>query len=77
MKKALIIIGITAVVACLLCLAFAIFFNHACHNVYDGSPSLYARLHRRALICFETMIYNIISLSFTLLDKGIYIMYNV
>lgn len=46
MKKALLIIGIVILVACVLALIVALFFRYAYFHVLDGSDALYDRLHR-------------------------------
>lgn len=46
MKKALLIIGIVILVACVLALVVALFCRYMFFNVLDGSQALYERLHR-------------------------------
>ena len=51
MKKALLIIGITVLVAGILFLGASVFFNHMAHSIMDGTASLYQRLYRRRDLC--------------------------
>lgn len=46
MKKALLIIGIVILVACVLALIVALLFRFSYFHVLDGSDALYERLHR-------------------------------
>lgn len=50
MRKALLIIGIILIIACVLSLIYAALNLHGYHNIYDGSPELYDKLHRRVII---------------------------
>ena len=50
MKKAYIIAGIIIAVACVISLLYGAINQHGYHNIYDGSPSLYERLHRRGIV---------------------------
>ena len=50
MKKILLVIGIVAIVACILALAYAALNIFGYYRVLDGSAELYARLHQRAII---------------------------
>ena len=50
MKNLLLAVGILLLVACLLFLVFAAFCQYGRYHVLDGSPVLYKRLERRALI---------------------------
>ena len=54
MKKALLIIGIVIIVACVISLALALLFMYSYYNVLDGSSELFARLYRRMVIAFIT-----------------------
>lgn len=54
MKKALLIIGIVIVVACVTALIMALFFRFSYYHVLDGSQALYDRLHRRMIMSFIT-----------------------
>ena len=56
MKKALLIIGIVIVVACVLALVLGLFFRFSYYHVMDGSQTLYDRLHRRMIISFVAVI---------------------
>ena len=52
MKKAILIIGVILIVLCILSLLFAALFLFGYYHVLDGSPEMYANLHRRAILCF-------------------------
>ena len=52
MKKILLIIGIVAIVACILALAYAALNMFGYYSVLDGSSELYVRLHQRAITFF-------------------------
>ena len=54
MKRALLIIGIVIVVACVTALIMALFFRYNYYHVLDGTPMLYARLYRRMIMSFIT-----------------------
>lgn len=56
MKKALLIIGIVIIVACVISLALALLFRYSYFHVLDGSAELYARLNRRMVIAFVTSV---------------------
>lgn len=46
MKKALLIIGIVIIAACVLTLILALFFRYSYFHTMDGASELYDRLHR-------------------------------
>ena len=52
MKKAILIIGVIVIVACIFSLVYALFNMYGYRHVLDGSPALYDRLHRRTIIYF-------------------------
>ncbi|MBR4906259.1 MAG: hypothetical protein IKZ44_05325 [Clostridia bacterium] len=52
MKKWLLAIGIVLIVASILSLLFAALQLFGYYHVLDGSATLYARLHRRAIVSF-------------------------
>ena len=52
MKKALLIVGIVIIVACVISLLIAAWNLFAFYHVLDGSPALYDRLHQRSILCF-------------------------
>ena len=52
MKKILLILGIAIVVACVLFLLYAALNLFGYHNVLDGSPELYRRMHHRMTVSF-------------------------
>ena len=54
MKKALLIIGIVIIVACVVALIMALFFRFSYYHVLDGTQALYDRLHRRMIMSFVT-----------------------
>ena len=54
MKRALLIIGIVIIVACVIALLMALFFRFSYFRVLDGSQALYDRLHRRMIMSFIT-----------------------
>lgn len=54
MKRALLIIGIVIVVACVISLIMALFFRYNYYHVLDGTTTLYARLYRRMIMSFIT-----------------------
>ncbi len=54
MKKALLIIGIVIIVACVISLILALFFRYSFFHVLDGTTALYSRLHRRMIMAFIT-----------------------
>ncbi len=51
MKKALLIVGIVVIIACVMSLLIAAWNLFAFYHVLDGSPALYDRLHQRSLLC--------------------------
>ena len=52
MKKALTLLGIAALLACILCLAYGILNLFAYYHTLDGSSALYHRLHNRMTVSF-------------------------
>lgn len=54
MKKLLLALGIVMIVVCVLCLAYAALNLFGYYNTLDGSPELYARLQRRAIVFFSS-----------------------
>ncbi|MBQ6066860.1 MAG: hypothetical protein IJK89_08555 [Clostridia bacterium] len=52
MKKALLIIGVIILVACVSALVFAVWNWFAYHHVLDGSAALYERLRLRMTVSF-------------------------
>ena len=50
MKKLLLIVGIVSIVVSVLFLLFALLNLFGFYNVFDGTPSLYNRLHHRMII---------------------------
>jgi len=54
MKKALLILGIVIIVACVVALIMALFFRFSYYHVLDGTQALYDRLHRRMVMSFIT-----------------------
>ena len=52
MRKFLLISGIILIAACVIALLLGALFLSGYHNVLDGSPELYARLHKRAVLFF-------------------------
>lgn len=56
MKKALLIVGIICLAACVLSLLFALLNWIGYYNLMDGSADLYTRLHQRMIISFVASI---------------------
>ncbi len=52
MKKLLLIIGIVCVIVCVLFFLYAALNLFGYHNVLDGSPELYRRMHHRMTVYF-------------------------
>ena len=52
MKTFLLITGIVLIAACVLSVLFAVLNLAAYNNMLDGSPEHYAKLRRRATVCF-------------------------
>ena len=52
MKTFLLITGIVVMIACVLSLLFAALNLFGYYHTQDGSPELYARMHRRATVFF-------------------------
>lgn len=52
MKKLLLIIGIVAIIFCVLFLLFALLNMHSYYNLFDGTAEHYSRLHQRMNISF-------------------------
>ena len=52
MRRALLPAGVVLLVLGMLALAFAALSLFGYHHVLDGSPALYASLHRRAVLFF-------------------------
>ena len=50
MKKMLLIFGIVSIVACIVFLLLFALYMHGYYNIFDGSPELYDRLHRKMII---------------------------
>ena len=50
MKILLLILGIVLIAACVLSLLYSGLNLFGYHNVIDGSPGLYKRLHKKAVI---------------------------
>ncbi|MBP3633905.1 MAG: hypothetical protein J6J43_04960 [Oscillospiraceae bacterium] len=52
MKKLFLIVGIVSIIACVLSLLFAALSLFGYYHVLDGSPEMFARLHRRMILFF-------------------------
>lgn len=56
MKKLLLLIGVVAIIACILSLLLALANIHAYNNLFDGTPEHYNRLHQKAIVFFIATI---------------------
>ncbi|MBR4173255.1 MAG: hypothetical protein IKR46_02665 [Clostridia bacterium] len=52
MKKLLLIVGIVAIVACVILFLLAVIFGFSYNNLYDGTPEHYEMLHSRMIVSF-------------------------
>ncbi|MBR5059791.1 MAG: hypothetical protein IKX06_03355 [Clostridia bacterium] len=56
MKKAMLIVGIVLIAACIISLLISAFNSYVYHNVLDGSQELYDKIHQRMIVFLGTGI---------------------